>query len=365
MTTFESRLRSLIGGHGPISVARFMALALGHPEHGYYTTRDPLGRSGDFVTAPEISQTFGELLGVAFAKAWLDMERPSRVHLVEFGPGRGTLIQDLLRAAGSAPGFRSVLDVHLVETSPVLRHRQRTRLANVAARWYADESSLPTDAPLFVVANEFLDALPVRQFERTAAGWRERLVATGADGRLGFVLGRLTVPLDGALGERAQALPLGSVVEIAPAREAFASMLAGRLVRQGGMALLIDYGDTSLDGDTLQAVRGHRKVDPLQAPGETDLTTHVDFGALARAARAAGATVHGPVPQGLFLQRLGIAARLERLLAGADADRAAALVSGVRRLVEPAQMGELFKVMALSGPDMPQPAGFLAEERRA
>jgi NADH dehydrogenase [ubiquinone] 1 alpha subcomplex assembly factor 7 len=357
-------LRRLIEEEGPISLARYMALALAHPRHGYYATRDPLGAGGDFVTAPEVSQVFGELLGAALAHHWRELGAPARVHLAELGPGRGTLMADLLRVAAAVPGFSEAAVIHLVETSPVLRAVQAERLGGHEPTWHEDVRTLPADAPLLLVANEFLDALPIRQFERTAEGWRERLVALNATGGFVFALGPGISPLDPALRRAWPDATVGSVRELAPAREALASELAERLVAQGGLALLIDYGDVTTRGDTFQAVRGQRRADPLTDPGESDLSSHVDFGALAAAVYRRGATVWGPVAQGAFLARLGIGPRLSRLLARATPAQARELEAGVRRLVHPDEMGELFKVLALSGAAAPIPPGFAVEERR-
>jgi NADH dehydrogenase [ubiquinone] 1 alpha subcomplex assembly factor 7 len=347
---------------GPLDLGAYMALALQHPVHGYYATRDPLGLGGDFVTAPEISQVFGELLGLALAQAWLDLGAPARARLVELGPGRGTLMADAWRATATVPGFHAAARLHLVETSPMLRRLQAERIAGAAPTWHEDLAEVPDDAPLLLVANELLDALPIRQLERRRDGWHERLVTLGPDARLALALAPDRSPLDGLLMERHAAAPLGAVVELSPAREALAGAIAGRLGRHGGLALLIDYGAARLEGPTLQAVRRHERADPLSDPGEVDICSHVDFGALARAAEAAGAGVHGPLPQGELLTRLGARQRLARLVAGQPAERAAAIAAGVERLTDGGGMGCLFKVLALTGKGS-VPPGFAAEER--
>lgn len=348
MTPLLAEVRELIAAEGPISVARYMALALGHPVHGYYITRDPLGLAGDFTTAPEISQMFGELIGLWAAETWRLMGEPATLRLVELGPGRGTLMADALRAARALPAFRGALDVHLVETSPVLTAAQRDILAACGrpVAWHARPEDVPA-GPAIVIANEFLDALPIRQFERRERGWHERLVGLGDDTALAF--GLAPEPEPGLpSGGRA-----GDVIEVGEAASAVTRNLAERLVREGGAALLVDYGhDRSGFGDTLQAVRRHAYADPLAGPGEADLTAHVDFAALARVAAAAGALVHGPVTQGAFLSGLGIAARAERLRGAAGPDGAPAIDAALARLVEPGQMGRLFKVLALSGPGL-------------
>jgi SAM-dependent MidA family methyltransferase len=351
-------LERLIEAHGPISIARFMALALAHPRHGYYATRDPLGAAGDFVTAPEISQIFGELIGLALARHWLDLGSPAPFHLAELGPGRGTLMADLLRAAAIVPGFVAAHRLHLVETSPVLRQLQSARLAAGTPVWHETIGSLPADAPLLLVANEFLDALPIRQLVRTEQGWQERLVALAPGGGFAFTLERGLSGLHPALARTFPDAAPGAVRELAPAREALASELAQRLAAQGGMALLIDYGEWGTLGDTLQAVRGHARAEPLDRPGEADLSAHVDFAALARAATGAGARVRGPLTQGELLGRLGIAQRLDRLLARATPAQAQRLEAAARRLVEPGQMGRLFKAIALTPREGPPPPGF-------
>jgi NADH dehydrogenase [ubiquinone] 1 alpha subcomplex assembly factor 7 len=359
-------LRRLIEEHGPISIARFMTLALAHPTKGYYPRRDPLGATGDFVTAPEVSQLFGELIGLALAQHWLDLGRPARILLAELGPGRGTLLADALRAARAAKGFLEAAAIHLVETSPTLRERQAAALPGLNVRWHDELAGVPEEAPLFLVANEFLDALPIRQFVRHRGSWHERLVATDETGGFRFTLAGRSSPLPRIAAAEADELPEGTLLELGPAREALAEAIAGRLVAQGGMALLIDYGSDAplMTGDTFQAVRHHRKVSPLEAPGEVDLSAHVDFHAVAGRAMAAGVDVHGPVGQGVLLQRLGIGLRLARLAERATAEQRRALESGCARLVEPEQMGELFKAMALTAPGAPVPPGFLPEEKR-
>ena len=366
MSDFEDRLRRLILDHGPIPVARYMALALAHPTGGYYPRRDPLGAAGDFITAPEISQLFGELIGLALVQHWLDLGRPPRVALAELGPGRGTLMADALRAARVVPAFLAAASVHLVETSPVLRERQAAALRDLPVHWHDELAGLPTDRPLLLVANEFLDALPIRQFVRRSGRWYERLVAVARDGTFGFVLATRATPFPEAVGEVPAELPDGTLVELAPAREALVEGLALRLSAQGGLALLIDYGaDTALmTGDTFQAVLRHARADPLVAPGSADLSSHVAFRALGRRALAAGAAVYGPVSQATFLGRLGIELRLRALVERATPEQARGLTEGRARLMAADQMGELFRVMALAAPGALVPPGFEAGEKR-
>ncbi len=344
--TLAERLRRTIAADGPIPVSDYMALANAH----YYATRDPLGAGGDFTTAPEISQMFGELVGLALADVWARAGRPEGVRYVELGPGRGTLAADALRAMRAA-GLEPA--VHFVETSPVLRAAQAERVPN--AVWHDDLSALPQDGPILAVANEFFDALPVRQLIATPAGWRERLVAL--DGAL-FLPGAGPPIPAAAIPEPIRAAPPGTVLETSPASLACVRALADRLSRQGGAALIVDYGHDRLSaGETLQAVRRHGYADPWAEPGESDLTAHVDFESLGRAAAEAGAAVRGPVGQGDWLARLGIQARAEALARSAP-HRSGELKSAMDRLVSPDQMGRLFRVMGLSAPAWPAPEGF-------
>jgi NADH dehydrogenase [ubiquinone] 1 alpha subcomplex assembly factor 7 len=348
---------------GPLSLAEYMSESLLHPRLGYYATRDPLGARGDFITAPEVSQIFGELVGLWCADTWEKMGRPPSVIVAELGPGRGTLLADALRAWRGAPDFRRALSLHLVERSPVLRAAQRAALADAATHWHDDIAGLP-DGPLIVVANEFLDALPIRQLVRGATGWHERRVALAGDGAsLAFALDPGPSIDAAALVPAALAdAPPGSPFETRPAALALGAALGARLAAQGGAALVVDYGHCpSACGDTLQALRRHRRHDVLADPGEADLTAHVDFAAFAEAAIAAGARAWGPVPQGAFLASLGMAERAARLLARAKPAQIAPIESGCRRLLDPGNMGTLFKALALADPGLPAPAG-LAQE---
>jgi SAM-dependent MidA family methyltransferase len=358
MSALEREIAALIAQDGPISVERYMALCLSHPTLGYYMTRDPLGSGGDFVTAPEISQMFGELLGVWIGEAWRAAGAPSPARLAELGPGRGAMMADVLRVARVAPGFLDAVSVHLVETSPVLRDRQRETLAGAAkaVEWHTDAADIPA-GPAFILANEFFDALPVRHFVKTREGWRERLVGLDFDGRLVFGLSpSIEVGLD-------VDAPEGAIVEIAAVGQRLMSELAGRIVKEGGVLLVVDYGyvETSL-GESLQAVRRHAYVDPLEAPGEADLTAHVDFAALARAAKSAGAKVMGPATQGGFLTRLGVVQRAEALSRRASPEQRADIAAALERLAGRGDarrcMGDLFKAMAVMHPAMPDMPGF-------
>jgi len=359
MTPLEAEIRRMIAADGPISVATFMSLCLGHPAHGYYTTRDPFGRGGDFITAPEISQMFGELIGLWAAAVWQMMGAPARLALVELGSGRGTLMADALRAAHIVPAFTAALDVHLVETSPVLQRRQQETLAGtVPIAWHRDLAAVP-DGPLIVIANEFFDALPVHQAVKTPSGWHERMVGIGPDGRLAFALHPDPIPgfaalvPDGVAGVRA-----GAVYEW---RSGDVAGEVARRVATDGAALVFDYGHVEgAAGETLQAVGQHGFADPLATPGELDLTAHVDFAAFARAAQAAGARVHGPLAQGAFLRRLGIEPRAAVLRANATTAQAAEIDAAVARLTGTGRgaMGALFKAVAFADPKLGALPGF-------
>ncbi|MFQ5348502.1 MAG: class I SAM-dependent methyltransferase [Rhodothalassiaceae bacterium] len=347
-TPLESHLRRLIATEGPIPLSRYMAEVLQHPVHGYYRKGDPLGTRGDFVTAPEISQMFGELIGLWLADRWDAMGRPAPVHLVELGPGRGSLMADARRAMAVVPGLKQALRLHLVESNASLRALQARQLD---AHWHDRVETLP-DGPLLLVANEFFDALPIRQFARQDGEWHERLV-TVADGRLTFTTGAagpdvaLIAPALGAVAD-------GAIVEVCPEGVALMTDIARRVATHGGAALVIDYGYTRhAPGDSLQAVRRHQPVDVFHRPGECDLTAHVNFAALAAAAHAAGAATAGPVTQGDFLAALGIRVRAAMLARRANPRQRRDIDAALRRLVAPDMMGHLFKVLAVTGNEGP------------
>jgi SAM-dependent MidA family methyltransferase len=321
---------------------RFMARA----NASYYATRDPFA---DFATAPEISQAFGEILGLWAAVVWQSVGRPDPVILAEAGPGRGTLMQDALSAIGKmAPDFWAALRLHLIETSPRLRGLQQESLPG--GIWHESINDLPP-GPLLLIGNEFLDALPIRQFVRRGDGWAERFVQNGA-----FAEQPAEPP---AFPTLTNPIADGAIVEFGEAARSVASRLGGRLAQQGGAALFLDYGpENSAPGDSLQALRAARPADPLVESGSADLTAHVDFQAFAHAARQAGAAVHGPVPQGLFLARLGLFQRSERLARGQTPAKIMAIMEATRRLTEPDRMGRLFKAIALCHPAAPIPPGF-------
>lgn len=348
MTALKERISDLIAATGPISVADYMALCLFHPEHGYYTTREPFGVAGDFTTAPEIGQMFGELVAVWLYDCWTAMERPPGAVLAEIGPGRGTLMKDIVRTLHKlAPAFVRQTRFELVETSPRLREIQRATLADSLPdfAWHESVATLPA-GPLFIVGNELFDALPVRQFVKTNAGWRERVVGLSENGELRFTAG--ASGLDPALlPADAQSAAEGAVFEIAPAREALMETIAERISRTGGAGLFFDYGHVKAGvGDTLQAVRGHRYDDVLAHPGEADITSHVDFARLAQAAKLHG--LSAPLmTQGDFLIEQGLLQRAGSLGAGKDEATQQRLRDEVERLAGPDQMGRLFKVLAL------------------
>lgn len=355
-TPLEHRIRAMIRMNGPMSVHDYMGLCLGDPEHGYYMAREPFGAAGDFVTAPEVSQMFGELIGAFIVETWERLGRPAPFHLVEFGPGRGTLMADLLRVAARVPAFLAAARLGLVETSPRLRARQAATLAHapLAPSWYGRAEEIPP-GPLLAVANEFFDALPIRQFQYADGAWHQRMVGLDADGGLAFGLDPVGLTAAG-LPPLAGPPEDGAIVEVAPIGEAIMAGLAERIARQRGVLLAIDYGYAGpAFGDTFQAIRSHTHVDPLGRPGEADLTAHVDFTTLARVAQRAGARTAGPIEQGDFLLRLGLAERAGRLGADKDAATRAEIVAQVTRLVAPEEMGSLFKVLGVAPPGLDLP----------
>lgn len=353
MTPLGRRIAEHITQDGPIPVAEFARLCLTHPEYGYYRVHAAIGAEGDFITAPEISQVFGELIGLWAAEIWTRIGRPAPVRLLELGPGRGTMMADALRAVAKvAPEFRAAIDVHLVEVNPLLRERQEAALSDAKPRWHRRLETVP-EGPLLALANEYFDIFPIRQLVRATDGWRERVV-TIENGTFAFAAGNAAEPPP----ELANAPP-GSIVETSPEAELCMTAIAERLTRDRGAALVVDYGPQARGiGDTLQAVRRQKKVDPLADPGLADLTAHVDFAGLTAAADAAGARAYGPVPQGTFLHRLGIAARAATLLKTASEPQRADISTAIARLIEPGQMGALFKALAVVDADQPVPPGF-------
>ena len=348
--SLKERLINRIAAHGPISLGQYMGDCLFDPDDGYYATRDPFGTDGDFVTAPEISQMFGELIGLCLAQAWLDQGRPTLFALAELGPGRGTMMADILRAARIVPGFAEAADIHLVEASRALKRVQAERLADHSVTWHEGVAALP-DGPLFLVANEFFDALPIRQFVRAGEQWHERHVGL-KDG--GLVMGLGPAQQQPALTHRLEDTKDGDVIEESPLSAPVIAEVGQRIADHGGAALIIDYGDWRSLGDTFQALKAHQPVDPLGEPGAADLTAHVDFEALAKAAPCKYTRL---CPQGVFLERLGITARAQTLaqsLTGADLE---AHIAAHRRLTHGDEMGTLFKVLGLFPESAAPPAG--------
>jgi SAM-dependent MidA family methyltransferase len=348
MLPLERLVRETISAEGPMRLDRYMGLCLGHPAYGYYMRRDPFGTEGDFITAPEVSQVFGELIGIWCAAAWQAAGAPQIFNLVELGPGRGTLMSDLLRTAAKAmPDFVKAAAIHLVETSPKLRELQRQAIGG-EVRWHDDLATVPP-GPLVLVANEFFDAIPIRQFEKRDGRWHERVVGL-RDDRL--ILGLVEAEIGGQGQD-------GDIIEFAPARSQIAAVIGQRLAAAPGAALIIDYGHlSSAPGDTLQAMRAHAPVSILDGPGTADLTSHVDFEALGKALAQAGATVHPALSQRQFLLAMGLEQRTAMLKARADAETGDRLDRQAARLAAPDQMGNLFKVLAVTSPGFATPYPF-------
>ncbi len=355
----ETEIRRLIAAAGPMSIAEYMLLCLTHPQYGYYVTRDPLGAHGDFITAPEISQMFGELIGVWMVAVWQQMGSPENVRVVELGPGRGTLMSDALRAAKVVGDFHAALVVHLVEISPKLQQAQEQLLEGlgVPILWHSALAEVPS-GPVIIIANEFIDALPVHQAVKRADGWHERVVEIAPSGELAIGIARDPLPhFEATLPRGLRQAPEGSVYEW---RSDTVALEIGRRVRTDGAALIIDYGHAWYGlGETLQAVAGHSYTDPLRAPGEADLTAHVDFAALAQSAQIIGGRIHGPISQRDLLRGLGINERAAALKAYAP-ERAAEIDQALARLTAtgPRGMGELFKALVIADPKLGELPGF-------
>jgi NADH dehydrogenase [ubiquinone] 1 alpha subcomplex assembly factor 7 len=359
----QSEIKKLIKSSGPMPVWRYMELCLMHPQHGYYLSRDPLGREGDFTTAPEVSQMFGELLGLWAASVWKAIGSPPLLRLIELGPGRGTMMADALRALRVLPPLYQALSIHLVEVNPVLREKQQATLSgsrNVS--WHDTIDDVP-DGPAIIFANEYFDVLPIHQAVKRETGWHERIVEVDDSGKLAFGVATEPIPrFDVLLSPLVRAAPLGAVFEWRPDAEIM--KVTSRVRDQDGAALIIDYGHVRSDvGDTFQAIARHTFADPLKNPGQADVTAHVDFQALVRAADDLGAGVHGPVTQGEFLKRLGIETRAATLMAKATPEVAEDIVGAMQRLVGGGRggMGQMFKVLAVSEPNLTSLAGFANE----
>jgi len=360
-----SEIKKLIKSSGSMPVWRYMELCLTHPQHGYYLSRDPLGREGDFTTAPEVSQMFGELLGLWSASVWKAIGSPPLLRLIELGPGRGTMMADALRALRVLPPLYQALSVHLVEINPVLREKQNATLSGVRnIAWHDSIDEVP-DGPAIILANEYFDVLPIHQVVKRETGWHERVVEIDGDGNL--VFGAATEPMprfEVLLPPLVRAAPVGAVFEWRPDAEIM--KITTRVRDQGGAALIIDYGHLRSDaGDTFQAIARHSFTDPLKNPGQADVTAHVDFQALVRAAEDLGARVHGPVPQGEFLKRLGIETRAVTLMAKTTHEVSEDISAALKRLIGGGRggMGSMFKVLAISGPQLTLLAGLIDEEQ--
>ncbi|MEP5155601.1 SAM-dependent methyltransferase [Planktotalea sp.] len=335
-----------------MSIAEYMSMCLFHPKHGYYTSRDPFGSEGDFTTAPEISQMFGELIALTLAQAWMDQGQPQHVALVELGPGRGTLMADILRTLRAVPGFLDAYSIHLVEASPHMRSLQKEALKGFEPTWHDGVETLPDNQAIFVVANEFFDALPIRQMVRDGAGWRERQVGVEND-TLCFGLSEATAL--SALQHRLEDTKDGDLVEFCSAAPHIMTTLANCIEQNGGAAFIFDYGDWRSLGDTLQALQAHDAVDPLHQPGQCDLTAHVDFEALITDLPCSHSKV---TPQGIFLERLGITQRAQALASKLNSAALDQHIAAHRRLTHPEEMGNLFKTIALFPNGAKPPAGY-------
>jgi len=357
----ELEIRKRIRLAGPMPVRQFMTLCLTHPDYGYYTTRDPLGAGGDFITSPEISQVFGELIGLWAASAWHQMGQPENVRLIELGPGRGTMLMDAMRAAQVVPAFRSAIVLHLIEVNPKLRERQQQALGtlDVPSMWHESFDEVP-EGPAIILANEFFDALPINQAIKQFNGWYERVIETDQDDNLVFGIANEVIPLfDQLVPAAVREAPVGAIYEWRT--DNLALGIGQRVTREPGAALIIDYGHPkSGTGETLQAVGGHAFVNPLISPGEVDLTAHVDFEAITLAAESMGARIHGPVDQTKLLRNLGIDKRAAALKAYASPEKAEEIDVATQRLLGETRtgMGKLFKAIAITHPDLKTVPGF-------
>lgn len=353
MSALKPLLIAQITASGPMRLSDYMAICLLHPNHGYYTTRAPFGLAGDFITAPEISQMFGEMLGLCLAQAWQDQGAPASFTLAELGPGRGTLMADVLRATRKVPGFHDAAKLHLIEASPVLRAEQAKTLERDGVRWLDSADDLP-NAPLFLLANEFFDALPIRQFHREGSLWAEVMVGRAGDD---LVFGKAAPTHMPELDHRIADTQPGDIVEVCPSGQKIAAAIAARIAVYGGAALIVDYGAWNGVGDTFQAMRAHEYASPLAQPGLADLTAHVDFSALAQG--MAGHSLRCQFgAQGSFLQALGIDVRAQKLALSLTGRARLAHLAAQDRLTNPAQMGELFKVLGVTQASAPTLAGF-------
>ncbi len=362
-TPLEQELKKLISANGPISMAQYMGECLGHPKHGYYMHKDPFGSKGDFTTAPEVSQMFGEMLGMWIANAWQDLGQKTPVKLIELGPGRGTLMADILRVLNIVPQLKENLSVHLVEMSPTLMAAQKQSLSAVdktPVHWHKSIADVP-EGFSFIIANEFFDALPVHQFEMTDKNWRERVVDVDNDS-LATLITALAAPspalfmTDEVLRNSAKN---GDIIETSPLSITIMAEISRRIASHGGAGLIIDYGyKKAALGDSLQAMKNHAFCQIFETPGEADITAHVNFEVLAKCASECGLDIFGATTQGAFLKQLGIEMRAEKLKSNATPEQKQDVDAAIKRLTGDKEMGTLFKVMAVQNKDMPKPVGF-------
>tara|TARA_R110002111_G_scaffold71496_2_gene114749 strand:- start:1522 stop:2586 length:1065 start_codon:yes stop_codon:yes gene_type:complete len=342
MNALGKIIKARIEKDGPISLHDYMQIALGHPEYGYYARQNPFGTEGDFITAPETSQMFGELIGLWAVDVWDKLGRPKKFYLVELGPGNGTLMADAQRSARLVPEFLTAAEIHLIENSARLRERQAYTLPDHGIHWH-DELPELSGAPVILIANEFFDALPIHQYCHQSGAWFERMIAL-RDGNFVYALANTPASV-----KSAASADDGDILELCPAGNKMIEQVSKLLFREGGAALIIDYGaDEILLGDSFQAVKRHGYTDPLVKPGEADLTTHVRFSCLKEIALSYNITVQGPTTQGRFLERLGVEARHHQLRKNASDEQRKKLDAQLRRLISSSEMGTLFKVMALS-----------------
>lgn len=352
MTPLTKVILSQIERFGLMPISEYMTLCLLHPEHGYYITRDALGAKGDFTTAPEISQMFGELLGLSLAQAWQDQGQPSPFSLAEIGPGNGTLMADILRATKGIPAFHKSMDLILVEASPSMQARQKSTLEQYDISWVNNLSQMP-EQPLFLITNEFFDCMPIKQYRRVEAGWQEQMI--GAEGEaLHFALGK---SIDAGAFEQARDIAIGQMFETSSASAAYCEAIARHISKHGGCAIIVDYGDWISDGDSLQAIKNHTKVDTLSNCGEADLTARACFRDLAEAIKPF-AQASAMITQGVLLERLGITQRAQSLAKSMNGDALENHIAAHNRLTHPNEMGTLFKAIAIAPNGKPLPAGF-------
>ena len=356
----EKIIKRHISVFGPMTVAQYMSLALTHPQYGYYTNHNPFGKDGDFVTSPEISQMFGEILGAWIAHSWQTIDKPKPFRIVELGPGRGTLMNDALRSASLQKGFCSSSSLHLVEISEKLIKLQENNINgfDIPINWHDSFTDVPS-GPMILIANEFFDALPIHQFEKTKQGWNERLIDIDQEDNFHFVLSSTNISNSITLSQDIISAPIGSVVETCPYGISLAAELASRVIKNGGAILIIDYGaNLTIPQESWQSVYKHKYHSPLKNPGKSDISAHVNFQSLKESAIETGARVLGPIPQGTFLENLGIKSRADFLKKKSTHKQAKEINNAYHRLVDSEDMGFLFQVLCISSPNFPHPAGF-------